>query len=211
MNSHYKNLSTVTMGTIGEQKDQERLQKEILTTKDQEGKIDTEHWAFKQLVELMDNIGARANLELSKDEYEKFFNSALKKFKIDSPADLKTDAKKKEFFNYVDKNYKAKEEELDKEDTPTVKKVVKMLKKAVNANALKMSLVPIHDIQNINNCLAIVPFKYWDCVLLNSIVMYFDPIFISSIINPEKNLLSFKLYIFPTNHLTRSHILIIVK
>ena len=54
--------------------------------------------------------------EGSKEEYEKFFNSALKKFKIDSPADLKTDAKKKEFFNYVDKNYKAKEEETNLEE-----------------------------------------------------------------------------------------------
>ena len=77
----------------------------------------------------------KLGIKESKDEYERFFNSALKKFKIDSPADLKTDAKKKEFFNYVDKNYKAKEEELDKEDTPTVKKVVKMLKKASNAHA----------------------------------------------------------------------------
>ena len=43
--------------------------------------------------------------EGSKEEYEKFFNSALKKFKIDSPADLKSDEEKKKFFNYVDKNY----------------------------------------------------------------------------------------------------------
>ena len=48
--------------------------------------------------------------EGSKEEYQKFFNSALKKFKIDSPADLKSDAEKKKFFNYVDKNYKAKKE-----------------------------------------------------------------------------------------------------
>ena len=47
------------------------------------------------------------------DEYEKFFQSALKKFKVDSPADFKTDDKKKEFFNYIDKNYKPKEEEKD--------------------------------------------------------------------------------------------------
>ena len=85
----------------------------------------------KEISKEMKKLGIKE----SKDEYEKFFNSALKKFKIDSPADLKTDAKKKEFFNYVDKNYKAKEEELDKEDTPTVKKVVGMLKKASNAHA----------------------------------------------------------------------------
>ena len=39
--------------------------------------------------------------EGSKEEYQKFFNSALKKFKIDSPADLKSDEEKKKFFNYV--------------------------------------------------------------------------------------------------------------
>ena len=60
----------------------------------------------KEISKEMKKLGIKE----SKDEYEKFFNSALKKFKIDSPADLKTDAKKKEFFNYVDKNYKAKSE-----------------------------------------------------------------------------------------------------
>ena len=49
--------------------------------------------------------------EGSKEEYQKFFNSALKKFKIDSPADLKTDADKKKFFNYVDKNYTGEKDE----------------------------------------------------------------------------------------------------
>lgn len=42
-------------------------------------------------------------------EYEKFFQSALEKFGADSPADL-DDEKKKEFFDYVDKNYQAKNE-----------------------------------------------------------------------------------------------------
>ena len=49
--------------------------------------------------------------EGSKEEYEKFFNSALKKFKIDSPADLKSDEEKKKFFNYVDKNYTGEKDE----------------------------------------------------------------------------------------------------
>jgi hypothetical protein len=49
--------------------------------------------------------------EGTKEEYEKFFNSALKKFKIDSPADLKSDADKKEFFNYIDKNYTGEKDE----------------------------------------------------------------------------------------------------
>ena len=49
--------------------------------------------------------------EGSKEEYTKFFNSALKKFKIDSPADLKSDEEKKKFFNYVDKNYTGEKDE----------------------------------------------------------------------------------------------------
>jgi hypothetical protein len=36
-------------------------------------------------------------------EYKKFFDSALKKFGVTSPAEL-DDAKKKEFFDYIDKN-----------------------------------------------------------------------------------------------------------
>ena len=42
-------------------------------------------------------------------EYEEFFQSAMKKFGISSPDELDDD-KKKEFFNYVDKNYSAKNE-----------------------------------------------------------------------------------------------------
>ena len=52
--------------------------------------------------------------EGSKEEYEKFFNAAMKKFKINSPADLNSDEEKKKFFDYVDKNYTGeKNEEFD--------------------------------------------------------------------------------------------------
>jgi hypothetical protein len=51
-----------------------------------------------------------------KEKYEKFFKAALKKFGADSPADLDGE-KKKEFFNYIDKNYKGDhEEEVDLEE-----------------------------------------------------------------------------------------------
>ena len=43
-------------------------------------------------------------------EYQKFFQMAMKKFSINTPAELKDAAKKKEFFDYIDKNYKAKVE-----------------------------------------------------------------------------------------------------
>ena len=57
----------------------------------------------------------KLNKEGSKEEYTKFFNAAMKKFGIDSPADLKSDEEKKKFFNYVDKNYKGeKDEEVEK-------------------------------------------------------------------------------------------------
>ena len=45
-----------------------------------------------------------------KEAYEKFFQSALKKFGVKSPADFKSDEEKKKFFNYVDKNYKGENE-----------------------------------------------------------------------------------------------------
>jgi len=42
--------------------------------------------------------------------YRKVFDAAMKKFNISSPSELKTDALKKKFFDYVDANYKAKNE-----------------------------------------------------------------------------------------------------
>jgi len=45
-----------------------------------------------------------------KEKYQKFFKSALKKFGVKSPAELKGE-KKREFFDYVDKNYVGDHEE----------------------------------------------------------------------------------------------------
>ena len=49
-------------------------------------------------------------------DYDTFFKKAMKKFGIDSPADLKSEEDKKEFFNYVDKNFKGKNEEVNEEE-----------------------------------------------------------------------------------------------
>ena len=49
-----------------------------------------------------------------KNKYQKFFKSALKKFGVKSPAELKGE-KKKEFFDYVDKNYVGDHEESKSE------------------------------------------------------------------------------------------------
>ena len=51
-----------------------------------------------------------------KEEYKKFFNAAMKKFGVSSPAELKGD-KEKEFYNYIDKNWKGDHEE-ELEDSP---------------------------------------------------------------------------------------------
>mgnify|MGYP004362187317 CR=1 FL=1 len=51
-------------------------------------------------------------------DYEKFFAAAMKKFKINSPADLKSDEEKKKFFDYVDKNYKSDVEKATGKDDP---------------------------------------------------------------------------------------------
>ena len=48
--------------------------------------------------------------EGDKEAYKKFFNKALKKFGVSSPDELEGD-KKKEFFDYVDKNWKGDHEE----------------------------------------------------------------------------------------------------
>jgi len=42
--------------------------------------------------------------------YQEFFKKAMAKFNISTPADLKDPVRKKEFFDYIDKNYKAKDE-----------------------------------------------------------------------------------------------------
>ena len=42
--------------------------------------------------------------------YQEFFKKAMSKFDISSPTDLKDPEKKKNFFNYIDKNYSAKSE-----------------------------------------------------------------------------------------------------
>ena len=44
-------------------------------------------------------------------EYQEFFKKAMAKFNIKTPADLKDPVRKKEFFNYVDTNYKGKSEQ----------------------------------------------------------------------------------------------------
>ena len=66
---------------------------------------------------------AEAVTEGDKEEYTKFFNAALKKFGVKSPADFKDDAKKKEFFNYIDKNFKV-EGDLRRDYSLSIKRLI---------------------------------------------------------------------------------------
>lgn len=67
--------------------------------------------------------------------YQEFFQKAMKKFDISSPTDLKDPEKKKNFFNYVDKNYSAKSEgklkeayfPTDSNDEPSMRDAKKAL------------------------------------------------------------------------------------
>jgi hypothetical protein len=91
---------------------------------------------------ILDDVGLKRNESVEeasgdKEAYQKFFNGALKKFGVKSPSQLKGD-KKKEFFDYVDKNWTADhEEETKKEETMTKKS----LKDAVSHMKEKKSKV----------------------------------------------------------------------
>ena len=70
--------------------------------------------------------------EGDKEEYEKFFRAALKKFGAKSPAEM-DDEKKKKFFDYVDKNWEGDHEE----ETQTKGKLPPALKKAIETARVK--------------------------------------------------------------------------
>lgn len=71
-----------------------------------------------------------------KDHYQKFFNAAMKKFGIKSPQELSPE-KKKEFFNYVDDNYKGVNEASMYDKKSGLEKL-KKLKKTDDANIIKI-------------------------------------------------------------------------
>jgi len=69
--------------------------------------------------------------EGSKEEYQKFFQAALKKFGAKSPAEM-DDEKKKKFFDYIDKNWtKEEQQEFSEGELPPA------LKKAIDAKRKK--------------------------------------------------------------------------
>jgi hypothetical protein len=109
-----------------------RNMKELTNFSKQFGKISTEAQAVRErLATLYEDMGNILNryydipevethqtdgVVSEKDgEYEKFFQASMKKFGISAPDEL-DDEEKKKFFNYVDKNYKAKNESVVREE-----------------------------------------------------------------------------------------------
>ena len=98
-----------------------RNMKELTGLSNQFGKIATEAKTLQQrmgaLYEDMGNIlgryykiGESVKEETgNKEEYQKFFNAALKKYGVSSPDDL-DDEKKKDFYNYIDANWEGDNE-----------------------------------------------------------------------------------------------------
>ena len=103
-----------------------RNMKELTGLSNQFGKIATEAKSLQQrmgaLYEDMGNIlgryyeigethdnGSHEPMKGDKEEYQKFFNAALKKYGVSSPDDL-DDEKKKDFYNYIDANWKGDNE-----------------------------------------------------------------------------------------------------
>ena len=68
--------------------------------------------------EVSQDFGSQLGEGKHDKDYDEFFNKAMKKFGISSPADLKTDEKKKEFFDYVDKNFKSDVEKATGKEDP---------------------------------------------------------------------------------------------
>tara|TARA_A100000164_G_scaffold371880_1_gene400253 strand:- start:247 stop:1086 length:840 start_codon:yes stop_codon:yes gene_type:complete len=90
--------------------------------------------------EAVSSVQSRPFIE-DKEAYQKFFNAALKKFKIKSPGELKSDEEKKKFFNYIDKNYKSDAEKKESKESKTLTGK-KMSEIETNKLQTKESLVP---------------------------------------------------------------------
>lgn len=92
----------------GDQYDPMLEKLEVLETRlNQYNSVPLEEW-----YELAEECGLLNEASGDKEAYQKFFNKALKKFKVGSPAELKGDQKKK-FYDYVDANWEGDNEKAE--------------------------------------------------------------------------------------------------
>ena len=76
--------------------------------------IESSAMSWKEIIEGKIEQLVMSRLKNEEDsEYQEFFQKCLKKFGVESPAELESDEKKKEFFDYVDKNWKGDNEKAE--------------------------------------------------------------------------------------------------
>ena len=80
----------------------------------------------------IEEIAAKMQSSIKEDEYQKLFKRELDK--AGKGIGSMSPKEKKDFFNKIDSKYKAKSEDLNSKDKPTVKDVANQLKKAVKAH-----------------------------------------------------------------------------
>jgi hypothetical protein len=104
-----KNLWIEAASTAVDPKDREELDKEP----DGRGGVESAK-NIKRAKEPAPNVSEELD-EASgdKEAYKKFFDAALKKFKINSPADLKSDEEKKKFYDYIDAGWEGDNEKAE--------------------------------------------------------------------------------------------------
>jgi len=95
-------LRSKSMQAIWEKRCAPKLHNQTLGEKNMEKLVDTVRRVL---------VGEEEELSDKQKAYRKFFDKALKKFDIKSPADLKGDEEKKKFYDYIDKNWKGEHEE----------------------------------------------------------------------------------------------------
>jgi len=137
------------------------LQQRLESTYDEMGEVLSKYYEIKN-IDINNLTTESKNMKFTQlveqeKEYKEFFKSALKKFGIKSPADLDTE-KKKEFFTYVDDNWKSKNERVVKSNISerrvkfagkTVNDLYKLVKN--NPGALIFSNGKLYSIENIKD------------------------------------------------------------
>ena len=125
-------LRSKAMLAIWEKKCAPKLHNQTLGEKNMEKLVDTVRRVL---------VGEKEELSDKQKAYRKFFDKALKKFDIKSPADLKGDEEKKKFYDYIDKNWKGEHEQkegvekLSDKDLKTAMKYASTQKETDNACA----------------------------------------------------------------------------
>jgi|TARA_B100000959_G_scaffold280575_1_gene342659 hypothetical protein len=102
-----KELGNLASGFVKAAKESNLMQRRMETLYEDMGNILSRYYEIEEAsaiteAEKVDNLDKPESG--GKEEYQKFFKSALKKFGVDSPDEL-DEEDKKEFFNWVDKNW----------------------------------------------------------------------------------------------------------